>query len=71
MTHTKTDKLWSEKLTWAKTGNARQHVWVKRVLGDDRYQQHVKEISLLKGNECRVLVKIWSQSQVIVTSPYG
>ena len=26
---------------------------MKRVLGDDRYQQHVKEISLLNGNKCR------------------
>ena len=58
--------------------NGRQQVSMSRVLRDNHYIQmsHVtvvvalKEPSLLIGQECRVLFKIWGPLPVMVTSQY-
>ena len=58
--------------------NARQQVWVSRVLGKDHYINgcsvsqkvwHIKEPSLLNGHECRVYVKFCSPSPVRTGQP--
>ena len=56
--------------------NARQHVWVLRVLGDDHYyvpcyirRGTLKNTSLLNDQRC-VNIKKLSPSSVMVTSPY-